>query len=57
MNLSAKFNATTGFTLISRKCYYIFMHKFDPRKRGVLDDPKRFFFENRDEILGVKREV
>jgi hypothetical protein len=33
------------------------MHKFDPRKRGVLDDPKRFFFENRDEILGVKREV
>jgi hypothetical protein len=25
------------------------MHKFDPRKRGILDDPKRFFFE--DEIL------
>jgi hypothetical protein len=34
------------------------MHKFDPRKREALDDPKRFLFENRDKILsetGVKR--
>ena len=33
------------------------MHKFDPRKRSVLDDPKRFLFENPDAILseiGVK---
>jgi ubiquinone/menaquinone biosynthesis C-methylase UbiE len=33
------------------------MHKFDPRKRAVLDDPKRFYFENPDAILfgtGVK---
>jgi ubiquinone/menaquinone biosynthesis C-methylase UbiE len=27
------------------------MHKFDPRKRSVLDDPKRFLFENPDAIL------
>ena len=27
------------------------MHKFDPRKRDFLDDPKRFFFENPDLIL------
>lgn len=36
---------------------YFFMHKFDPRKRSVLDDPKRFLFENPDKILseaGVK---
>ena len=33
------------------------MHKFDPRKRSVLDDPKRFLFENPDKVLtedGVK---
>ena len=33
------------------------MHKFDPRKREILDDPKRFFFENPDKIIseaGVK---
>lgn len=33
------------------------MYKFDPRKRSVLDDPKRFLFENPDKILseaGVK---
>ena len=33
------------------------MHKFDPRKRSLLDGPKRLFFENPDEILseaGVK---
>jgi ubiquinone/menaquinone biosynthesis C-methylase UbiE len=33
------------------------VHKFDPRKRAYLDDPKRFFFENPDAILseaGVK---
>ena len=38
-------------TLILRKCYYILMHKFDPRKREILDDPKRFFFENPDKII------
>jgi ubiquinone/menaquinone biosynthesis C-methylase UbiE len=27
------------------------MHKFDPRKRSLLDDPKRFLFENPDAIL------
>jgi ubiquinone/menaquinone biosynthesis C-methylase UbiE len=27
------------------------MHKFDPRKRSVLDDPKRLLFENPDAIL------
>ncbi len=27
------------------------MHKFDPRKRAILDDPKRFFFQNPDAIL------
>lgn len=27
------------------------MHKFDPRERSRLDDPKRFFFENPDAIL------
>jgi ubiquinone/menaquinone biosynthesis C-methylase UbiE len=27
------------------------MHKFDPRKRDFLDDPKRLFFENPDLIL------
>jgi len=27
------------------------VHKFDSRKRGILDDPKRFFFEDPDEIL------
>ncbi len=33
------------------------MHKFNPRKRALLDDPKRLFFENPDAILseaGVK---
>jgi len=33
------------------------MHKFNPRKRALLDDPKRLFFENPDVILseaGVK---
>ncbi len=33
------------------------MHKFDPRKRAFLDDPKRLFFENPEVILseaGVK---
>jgi ubiquinone/menaquinone biosynthesis C-methylase UbiE len=33
------------------------MHKSDSRKRSVLDDPKRFLFENADKILseaGVK---
>jgi ubiquinone/menaquinone biosynthesis C-methylase UbiE len=33
------------------------VHKFDARKRAILDDPKRFFFENPDAILseaGVK---
>ncbi len=33
------------------------MHKFDPRKRSILDDPKRFLFENPDAILseiGIK---
>ena len=33
------------------------MRKFDPRKRSILDDPKRFLFENPDAILseiGVK---
>lgn len=33
------------------------MHKFDPRKRSILDDPKRFLFQNPDSILseiGVK---
>ncbi len=27
------------------------MHKFNPRKRALLDDPKRLFFENPDAIL------
>jgi hypothetical protein len=27
------------------------MHKFDQRKREILDDPKRFFFENPDKII------
>jgi ubiquinone/menaquinone biosynthesis C-methylase UbiE len=27
------------------------MHKFNPRKRVLLDDPKRLFFENPDAIL------
>ncbi len=34
------------------------MHKFNPRKRSVLDDPKRFLFQNPDAILseiGVRR--
>jgi len=33
------------------------MHKFDPRKRSLWDDQKRFFFKNPNEILseaGVK---
>lgn len=33
------------------------MRKFDPRRRSILDDPKRFSFENPDSILseaGVK---
>jgi tRNA A58 N-methylase Trm61 len=33
------------------------VHKFDPRKRPVLDDPERFLFEDPDAILsevGVK---
>jgi ubiquinone/menaquinone biosynthesis C-methylase UbiE len=33
------------------------VHKFDPRKRALLDDPKRLFFQNPDAILseaGVK---
>ena len=38
-------------------CYDAFMHKFNPRKRAILDDPKRLFFEDPDAILsgtGVK---
>ncbi len=30
---------------------YFLMHKFNPRKRSVLDDPKRFLFESPDAIL------
>jgi predicted methyltransferase len=29
------------------------VHKFDPRKRPVLDAPERFLFENPDAILSV----
>lgn len=31
------------------------MHKFDPRKRSALDDPKRFLFENPNAILSEVR--
>jgi hypothetical protein len=27
------------FTLLLRKCYYVFMHEFDPIKSNTLDDP------------------
>jgi len=37
-----------SFPLLQRKCYHSSMHKFNPRKRDFLDDPKRLFFENPD---------
>jgi ubiquinone/menaquinone biosynthesis C-methylase UbiE len=40
-----------SFPLPSGRCYDTSVYKFDPRRRSILDDPKRLFFENPDEIL------